>query len=73
DGGALYFSSAGGRVVALSARGGEPLWTTVPRADGVAGGVNAAPRVTVAGRVLVVAAAENTVFAFDATRPPKSG
>ncbi|MFK4064974.1 protein kinase [Streptomyces sp. NPDC029674] len=71
--GALYFSSASGRVAALSSRGGEPLWTTDPRADGLAGEVNASPRVTVTGSVVVVAAAKNTVFAFDATKPPKSG
>ncbi|MFH8609010.1 serine/threonine-protein kinase [Streptomyces sp. NPDC018029] len=71
--GALYFSSASGRVVALSSRAGKPLWTTDPRADGLAGEMNASPRVTVAGSVVVVAAAKNTVFAFDATKPPKSG
>ncbi|MEV7193809.1 serine/threonine-protein kinase [Streptomyces sp. NPDC093510] len=71
--GALYFSSASGRVVALSSRKGEHLWSTDPRADGLAGEVNASPRVTVKGSVVVVAAAKNTVFAFDATKPPKSG
>ncbi|WP_371527919.1 serine/threonine-protein kinase [Streptomyces sp. NBC_01283] len=71
--GALYFSSASGRVVALSPRGGTPLWTTDPRAEGLAGEVNASPRVAVSGRVVVVTAAKNTVFSFDATRPPKSG
>ncbi|MEU6765471.1 protein kinase [Streptomyces sp. NPDC046853] len=70
--GALYFSSASGRVVALSARGGKPLWTTSPRAKGLTGESNASPRVAVSGRVLVVAAADNTVFSFDATKPPKS-
>ncbi|CAM5693651.1 Serine/threonine-protein kinase OS=Streptomyces alboniger OX=132473 GN=CP975_19945 PE=4 SV=1 [Streptomyces alboniger] len=72
-GGTLYFSSASGRVVALSAREGKPLLTTDPRADGLAGELNATPRVTVAGRVVVVAAARNTVFAFDAVKPPRSG
>ncbi|MFD4985130.1 serine/threonine-protein kinase [Streptomyces sp. NPDC058374] len=71
--GALYFSSASGRVVALSPREGELLWTTDPRADGLTGDQGASPRVTVAGRALVVAAAENTLFAFDARKPPKSG
>ncbi|MEU6822951.1 PQQ-binding-like beta-propeller repeat protein [Streptomyces atriruber] len=70
--GMLYFSSASGRVAALS-RKGEPRWTTNPRAEGLAGEVNASPRVAVKGSVVVVAAAENTVFAFDATKPPKSG
>ncbi|MGW6062394.1 protein kinase domain-containing protein [Streptomyces sp. NPDC055189] len=70
--GSLYFSSASGRVVALSVRGGKPLWTTSPRADGLTGEVNASPRVAVSGRVVVVAAAKNTVFTFDATKPPKS-
>ncbi len=70
---ALYFSSASGRVAVLSAHKGEPLLSTGPRADGVAGETNAEPRVVVAGRLVVVAAAENTVFAFDVTKPPESG
>ncbi|MEU5583361.1 protein kinase [Streptomyces huasconensis] len=70
---ALYFSSASGRVAVLSPHKGEPLLSTGPRADGVAGETNAEPRVVVAGRLVVVAAAENTVFAFDVTKPPKSG
>ncbi|MET7857540.1 PQQ-binding-like beta-propeller repeat protein [Streptomyces sp. NPDC005318] len=71
--GALYFSSATGRVVALSPYGGKPLWTTDPQADGLTGEQGASPRVTVAGRVVIVAAAKNTLFAFDAQKPPKSG
>ncbi|MFC9861347.1 MULTISPECIES: serine/threonine-protein kinase [unclassified Streptomyces] len=70
---AVYFSSATGRVVALSPRDGEPLWTTDPQADGLTGEQGASPRVTVAGRALVVAAAKNTLFAFDTQKPPKSG
>ncbi|MFE3827350.1 PQQ-binding-like beta-propeller repeat protein [Streptomyces sp. NPDC059092] len=71
--GALYFSSATGRVVALSPHDGTFLWTTDPRADGLTGEQGASPRVTVAGRAVIVAAAENTLFAFDAQKPPKSG
>ncbi|WP_274028710.1 protein kinase domain-containing protein [Streptomyces sp. MMBL 11-1] len=71
--GALYFSSATGRVVALSPDSGKPLWTTDPRVDGLTGEQNASPRVTVAGRAVFVAAAANTLFAFDARRPPRSG
>ncbi|MGW2473229.1 protein kinase domain-containing protein [Streptomyces sp. NPDC001665] len=71
--GALFFSSASGRVVALSPSDGTVLWATDPRADGLTGGQGASPRVTVAGRAVVVTAARNTVFAFDADRPPKSG
>ncbi|MET8175441.1 serine/threonine-protein kinase [Streptomyces clavifer] len=71
--GALYFSSATGRVVALAPRDGEPLWTTDPQADGFTGEQGASPRVTVAGRAVIVAAARNTVLAFDAQRPPKAG
>ncbi|MFF8914037.1 serine/threonine-protein kinase [Streptomyces sp. NPDC015032] len=71
--GALYFSSATGRVVALSPHDGKPLWTTDPQADGLTGEQGASPRVTVAGRAVVVAAAKNTLFAFDAQNPPKSG
>ncbi|WP_406447952.1 serine/threonine-protein kinase [Streptomyces sp. NBC_00876] len=70
---ALYFSSATGRVVALSPRNGRPLWTTDPQADGLTGEQGASPRVTVVGRAVIVAAARNTVFAFDARKPPKSG
>ncbi|MGF1341243.1 protein kinase domain-containing protein [Streptomyces flavovirens] len=70
---ALYFSSATGRVVALSPQDGTPLWTTDPQADGLTGEQGASPRVTVAGRAVIVAAAENTLFAFDAQKPPKSG
>ncbi|MFJ6609680.1 PQQ-binding-like beta-propeller repeat protein [Streptomyces sp. NPDC091289] len=70
---AVYFSSATGRVVALSPDDGTPLWSTDPRADGLTGEQDASPRVTVAGRALFVAAAENTLFAFDAQRPPRSG
>ncbi|MFF2962513.1 serine/threonine-protein kinase [Streptomyces sp. NPDC057963] len=70
---ALYFSSATGRVVALSPYGGKPLWTTDPQADGLTGEQGASPRVTVAGRAVIVAAAKNTLFAFDAQKPPKSG
>ncbi|MFH8473348.1 serine/threonine-protein kinase [Streptomyces sp. NPDC018000] len=69
---ALYFSSATGRVVALSPYGGKPLWTTDPQADGLTGEQGASPRVTVAGRAVIVAAAKNTLFAFDAQKPPKS-
>ncbi|MFI5771583.1 serine/threonine-protein kinase [Streptomyces sp. NPDC051658] len=70
---ALYFSSATGRVVALSPYDGKPLWTTDPQADGLTGEQGASPRVTVAGRAVIVAAAKNTLFAFDAQKPPKSG
>ncbi|MFJ3189291.1 serine/threonine-protein kinase [Streptomyces halstedii] len=70
--GALYFSSASGRVVALSPRDGTPLWATNPQADGLTGDQGASPRVIVAGRVVVAAAAENTLFAFDALKPPKA-
>ncbi|MEU2365147.1 protein kinase domain-containing protein [Streptomyces noursei] len=70
---ALYFSSATGRVVALSPHDGKPLWTTDPQADGLTGDPDASPRVTLAGRAVVVAAAKNTLFAFDAQKPPKSG
>lgn len=71
--GGLYFSSASGRVVALAPKGGKVLWTTNPRADGLAGEQGASPRVTVAGRAVVVAAAKNTLFAFDARNPPEAG
>ncbi|MEU0634157.1 serine/threonine-protein kinase [Streptomyces sp. NPDC005989] len=71
--GALYFSSATGRVVALSPSDGKALWTTDPQADGLTGGLGASPRVTVVGRAVVVAAAKNTLFAFDTQKPPKSG
>ncbi|MFF3732400.1 serine/threonine-protein kinase [Streptomyces sp. NPDC002476] len=70
---ALYFSSATGRVVALSPYDGKPLWTTDPQADGLTGEQGASPRVTVAGRAVIVAAAKNTLFAFDTQKPPKSG
>ncbi|MFF8373724.1 PQQ-binding-like beta-propeller repeat protein [Streptomyces lydicus] len=71
--GALYFSSATGRVVALSPHEGKPLWTTDPQADSLTGDPGASPRVTLAGRAVIVAAAKNTLFAFDAQKPPKSG
>ncbi|MCW8219136.1 serine/threonine-protein kinase, partial [Streptomyces griseolus] len=70
---ALYFSSASGRVVALSPQDGTPLWATNPQADGLTGDQGTSPRVTVAGRVVVAAAADNTLFAFDALKPPKAG
>ncbi len=70
---ALYFSSATGRVVALSPHDGKPLWTTDPQADGLTGEQGASPRVTVAGRAVIVAAAQNTLFAFDAQKPPQPG
>ncbi|MEU8677714.1 serine/threonine-protein kinase [Streptomyces sp. NPDC048560] len=70
---ALYFSSATGRVVALSPSDGSHLWTTDPRADGLTGEQGASPRVTVAGRALIVAAAGNTLFALDTQNPPKPG
>ncbi|MFI5483811.1 PQQ-binding-like beta-propeller repeat protein [Streptomyces rubiginosohelvolus] len=71
--GAVYFSSATGRVVALSPDDGKALWSTDPQADGLTGQQNASPRVTVAGRALFVAADDNTLFAFDARKPPRSG
>ncbi|AZS75028.1 serine/threonine protein kinase [Streptomyces lydicus] len=71
--GALYFSSATGRVVALSPDDGKPLWATDPQVDGLTGQQGASPRVTLAGRAVIVAAAKNTLFAFDAQKPPKSG
>ncbi|WP_030743843.1 serine/threonine-protein kinase [Streptomyces sp. NRRL F-5135] len=70
---ALYFSSATGRVVALSPHDGKLLWTTDPQADGLTGEQGASPRVTVAGRAVIVAADKNTLFAFDARKPPKPG
>ncbi|MGA5566470.1 protein kinase domain-containing protein [Streptomyces platensis] len=70
---ALYFSSATGRVVALSPDDGRILWTTDPHVDGLTGEQGASPRVTLAGRAVIVAAAKNTLFAFDAQKPPKSG
>ncbi|MER5972670.1 serine/threonine-protein kinase [Streptomyces sp. NPDC002055] len=72
-GGALYFSSATGRVVALSPDDGKILWTTDPQVDGLTGEQGASPRVTLAGRAVIVAADKNTLFAFDARKPPKSG
>ncbi|MFJ7200637.1 MULTISPECIES: serine/threonine-protein kinase [unclassified Streptomyces] len=71
--GAVYFSSATGRVVALAPHDGKPLWTTDPQADGLTGEQGASPRVTVVGRAVVVAAAKNTLFAFDTQKPPKAG
>ncbi|MFE6773611.1 serine/threonine-protein kinase [Streptomyces fimicarius] len=71
-GDAVYFSSATGRVVALSREDGAPLWSTDPQADGLTGEQDASPRVTVAGRAVFVAAAKNTLFAFDARKPPRS-
>ncbi|MFE2207036.1 protein kinase domain-containing protein [Streptomyces rubiginosohelvolus] len=71
--GAVYFSSATGRVVALSPDDGKKLWSTDPQADGLTGEQNASPRVAVAGRALFVAADDNTLFAFDARKPPRSG
>ncbi|MDR3080015.1 MAG: serine/threonine-protein kinase [Streptomyces sp.] len=71
--GALYFSSATGRVVALSPHDGKPLWATDPQADSWTGEQDANPRVTVAGRAVIVAAAKNTLFAFDTQKPSKSG
>ncbi|MFB8086288.1 PQQ-binding-like beta-propeller repeat protein [Streptomyces sp. NPDC055992] len=71
--GALFFSSATGRVVALSPSDGTTLWATDPQADGLTGEEGASPRVTVAGRVVVVAADRNTLFAFDTEHPPTSG
>ncbi|MFD4750031.1 PQQ-binding-like beta-propeller repeat protein [Streptomyces rubiginosohelvolus] len=71
--GAVYFSSATGRVVALSPNDGKKLWSTDPQADGLTGQEGASPRVTVAGRALFVAADDNTLFAFDARKPPRSG
>ncbi|WP_435193062.1 serine/threonine-protein kinase [Streptomyces sp. NRRL F-5630] len=70
---ALYFSSATGRVVALSPSDGEVLWSTDPRVDGLTGERGAGPRVTTVGGALVVAADKNTLFAFDARKPPQSG
>lgn len=71
--GALYVSSATGRVAALSPRDGTPLWSTDPQAEGLTGEQGASPRVTVAGGAVIVAAARNTLFAFDVRKPPKSG
>ncbi|MFD3515667.1 serine/threonine-protein kinase [Streptomyces sp. NPDC058657] len=71
--GALYLSSATGRVVALSPHDGTPLWATDPQAEGLTGEQGASPRVTVAGRAVIVAAARNTLFAFDTQKPPRSG
>jgi len=71
--GALYFSSATGRMVALSPDDGKILWTTDPQIDGLTGEQGASPRVTLAGRAVIVAADKNTLFAFDAQKPPKSG
>ncbi|MFD9290381.1 serine/threonine-protein kinase [Streptomyces sp. NPDC060030] len=71
--GALYFSSATGRVVALSPNSGKTLWATDPQVEGLTGEQGASPRVTVAGRAVIVAAAENTLFAFDTQKPPRSG
>ncbi|MFJ2026647.1 PQQ-binding-like beta-propeller repeat protein [Streptomyces sp. NPDC087897] len=68
---AVYFSSATGRVVALAPNDGQSLWSTDPQADGWTGQEGASPRVTVAGRAVFVAAAGNTLFAFDARRPPR--
>ncbi|MFF3521518.1 PQQ-binding-like beta-propeller repeat protein [Streptomyces albidoflavus] len=71
--GALYFSSSTGRVVALDPDDGTILWSTDPQADGLTGEQAASPRVTLAGRAVVVAADDNTLFAFDARNPPEQG
>ncbi|MEU7373657.1 serine/threonine-protein kinase [Streptomyces albidoflavus] len=71
--GALYFSSPTGRVVALDPDDGKILWSTDPQADGLTGEQGASPRVTLAGRAVVVAADNNTLFAFDARNPRKQG
>jgi outer membrane protein assembly factor BamB len=69
---ALFFSSATGRVVALSPNDGKTLWTTDPQVDALTGDQDPSPRVTIAGREVIAAAANNTLFAFDAQKPPKS-
>ncbi|WP_436739859.1 serine/threonine-protein kinase [Streptomyces sp. BBFR102] len=69
--GVLYFSSATGRVVALAQDDGKVLWSTDPRVDAFTGGGESLPRTILAGRALVVAADENTLFAFDARNPPE--
>ncbi|WP_327354283.1 serine/threonine-protein kinase [Streptomyces sp. NBC_01304] len=69
--GVLYFASASGRVVALEAPGGKPLWTTDTRVDGLGGDAGVSARVTVAGRAVIVSADGNTLFGFDAGKPPK--
>ncbi|MGA4840372.1 serine/threonine-protein kinase [Streptomyces sp. G45] len=67
---ALYLSSASGRVAALAARDGERLWSTGPKTNGTSD-VGMEPRVTFVGRAIVVAGADNLLFAFDTAKPPR--
>ncbi|MFD5555410.1 PQQ-binding-like beta-propeller repeat protein [Streptomyces sp. NPDC127068] len=70
-GGVLYVGSATGRVTALDARKGSELWSTSPHAQSPGGFTGSSPRLTLVGRVLVAAAADNTLSAFDLAQPPR--
>ncbi|MDI3388879.1 protein kinase [Streptomyces sp. B-S-A8] len=71
--GVLYFGSASGRVAALGAREGELRWSSPPRVESPGSEMGATARVVVAGRAVIASAGGNTVFGFDAERPPSEG
>ncbi|MFI5801388.1 PQQ-binding-like beta-propeller repeat protein [Streptomyces sp. NPDC051561] len=68
-GGLLLASTASGQVIALDLRNGKELWVT--RRHAILPTMSDRPgRLTVVGRA-VYGTASQTVFAFDAARPPK--
>ncbi|MDI3406839.1 protein kinase domain-containing protein [Streptomyces cavernicola] len=69
-GGVLYFGSASGRVAALDVRDGDLVWASQPRVESPGSETGATARVSLAGRAVIVSAGGNTVFGFDAERPP---
>ncbi|MFD4831142.1 PQQ-binding-like beta-propeller repeat protein [Streptomyces uncialis] len=69
--GVLYLGSPTGRVTALDARDGDTLWTTPAHASSPGGFMGSGSRLTLVGRVLVAAAGDNALSAFDVAEPPR--
>ncbi|MFI5943781.1 PQQ-binding-like beta-propeller repeat protein [Streptomyces uncialis] len=69
--GVLYLGSPTGRVTALDARNGHHLWTTPAHASSPGGFMGSGSRLTLVGRVLVAAAGDNALSAFDVAEPPR--
>ncbi|MEU0691688.1 protein kinase domain-containing protein [Streptomyces uncialis] len=69
--GVLYLGSPTGRVTALDARDGDTLWTTPAHASSPGWFMGSGSRLTLVGRVLVAAAGDNALSAFDVAEPPR--
>ncbi|UOB13432.1 serine/threonine-protein kinase [Streptomyces sp. HP-A2021] len=68
----VYVAGADGRMAALDARKGTPLWQTPPRAGREPSAAENGPEVLVSGRTLILATPGGGVFSIDPADPERT-